>query len=135
MFDCYFLATTVFDWRKTSVWKNRGVWVIPPLCSMMFVVDTTTIKIWVSFQNFEWVFKILSECLKFWVSFKILSEFSKFWVSFLSGIRLKFWNFEALFWAESGVINQNIKAFCNLKQCIILITHYQKGETNSWQQL
>ena len=34
---------------------------------------------------------------------QILSEFSNFWISFLSGIRLKFWNFEALIWAESDV--------------------------------
>ena len=54
------------------------------------------------FSSFEWVFK-------FRVSFQILSELSnfewvlKFWISFLSLIWLKFWNFEALIWAESGV--------------------------------
>ena len=47
-------------------------------------------------------------------------------MSFLSGIRLKFWNFEALIWAESGVIKERApdganKALHAVEAFIVLI--------------
>ena len=42
-------------------WCLKAKFQFPPLHSVMFFVNTTTSKIWVSFQNFVWV-------LKYWVS-------------------------------------------------------------------
>ena len=97
------LAITVFDWRKTSVWKNCGVWVIPSLqhgdlttyvgslCSTFFIIYYNTVFVFslvtpdfVGSISF-WIYSTTTA--KIWASFQNLSEFSKFewgfkiWVS------------------------------------------------------
>ena len=104
---------------KICPWCLKAKFQIPHLRSVMFAVNTTTRATsnldYLQFcspqpipspgsvhQKFEWVFKILSEFSNFeWV----LSQTPRFFQTprILSGIWLKFWNFEALIWVVSGV--------------------------------
>ena len=102
-------------------WCLKAKFQIPPLRSVMFAVNTTTraasnldylqfcssqplLSPGTVHQKFEcFFFKILSEFSNFeWV----LSQTPRFFQTprILSGIWLKFWNFEALIWAVSGVM-------------------------------
>ena len=100
-------------------WCLKAKFQIPPLQSVMFAVNTTTraasnqdylrfcssqplLSPGTVHQNFEWVFKILSDFSNFeWV----LSQTPQFFQTprIFSGIWLKFWNFEALILVVSGV--------------------------------
>ena len=86
-------TTEKFQNFEIFLWCLRAKVQIPPLCSVMFAVNTTTRAAsnldFLQFcsspgtvhQKFECVFKILSEfsnfewIFKFWVNFQILSEF------------------------------------------------------------
>ena len=54
-------AVWIWNLAQTPRWCLNAKFQNPPLRNVMFVVNTTTPKICVSFQNFEWGFK-------FWVS-------------------------------------------------------------------
>ena len=93
----------------------------PPLRRRMFVINTTTV---VLLRRNKWCLG-KSEISKFFrgVWAKHHFKFHGVWAKhhfkfflwcltqtprFLSGIWLKFWNLEALIWAESGVINRRL---------------------------
>ena len=101
-----------------KIWKLtrrslKAKFQIPPLRSVMFVVNTTTPKILVSFQNCEWVFK-------FWVSLWVKPhDFPKH-----HGFSVEFGlNSEALIWRESGV-NTQIEVELSLISFVLLLNYF-----------